>query len=55
MYYVYVIKSYKNERHYIGHTNNLKRRIHEHNSGQSKYTKLRKEKDNLSLGKEENG
>jgi len=40
MFYVYVIKSLKNNRNYIGQTNNLKKRIEEHNSGQSKYTSL---------------
>ena len=38
MFYAYVLKSLKNGRHYTGSTNNLKRRIHEHNSGQTKYT-----------------
>jgi len=42
MYYVYILKSLKNSRFYTGSTNNLKRRIAEHNSGQSKYTKLTK-------------
>ena len=40
MFYVYVLKSLKNGRHYTGSTNNLERRIHEHNSGQTKYTKI---------------
>jgi putative endonuclease len=39
MYYVYVIKSQKNSKLYIGFTNDLKRRLIEHNSGKSKYTK----------------
>ena len=42
MYYVYVIQSLKNGRNYTGSTDNLKRRILEHNSGLSKYTKLTK-------------
>lgn len=39
MFYVYVLKSLKNERLYTGSTNNLERRLHEHNIGQTKYTK----------------
>ena len=39
MYYVYVLRSLKNKRLYTGSTNNLERRIAEHNSGQSKYTR----------------
>ena len=42
MYYVYVLKSLKNDRFYTGSTNNLERRLIEHNSGMSKYTKLTK-------------
>jgi len=40
MFYVYVLRSLKNGRFYIGHTNDLKRRLEEHNSGESKYTRL---------------
>ncbi len=40
MFYVYILKSLKNNRYYTGSTDNLERRIEEHNSGQSKYTKL---------------
>jgi putative endonuclease len=40
MFYVYILKSLKNHRHYIGYTNNLERRMVEHNAGQSKYTSL---------------
>ncbi|MBI2096105.1 MAG: GIY-YIG nuclease family protein, partial [Candidatus Taylorbacteria bacterium] len=32
MFYVYVLRSLKNGRFYIGCTNNLERRIFEHNS-----------------------
>jgi len=39
MYSVYVLKSEKNGRLYYGCTNSLKRRLAEHNSGYSKYTK----------------
>lgn len=42
MYYVYVLKSLKNNRLYIGSTNNVKRRVEEHNLGKSKYTKATK-------------
>ena len=38
--YVYILQSLKNQRFYIGSTNNLDRRIVEHNSGKSKYTKF---------------
>ncbi|MEK7174136.1 MAG: GIY-YIG nuclease family protein [Patescibacteria group bacterium] len=40
MFYVYVLRSLKNQRLYVGCTNNLERRIEEHNRGQSTYTKL---------------
>jgi putative endonuclease len=33
MYYVYILKSKVREEIYIGSTNNLKRRIQEHNNG----------------------
>ena len=39
MFYIYVIKSKKDSSIYIGYTNDLRRRIKEHNSGESKYTK----------------
>jgi len=39
MYYVYVIKSISNNKIYIGHTDNLQKRLLEHNSGYSKATK----------------
>ena len=38
MFYVYILKSLKYGRHYTGSTNNLERRIMEHNTGQTKYT-----------------
>jgi len=55
MYYIYVLRSLKNGRFYIGCTNNIERRLQEHNKGQSKYTSLtkpfeliyREESDNL--------
>ncbi len=36
MYYVYVLKSQKNGYRYIGHTNDLDRRLEEHNSGMTR-------------------
>ena len=40
MFYVYALRSLKNKRLYIGCTNNIKRRLQEHNDGRSKYTSL---------------
>ncbi len=40
-YYTYVLKSNKDGKHYTGYTNDLKRRMLEHNSGLSIYTKYR--------------
>lgn len=40
MFYVYVLKSLKNNRLYTGSTSNLNKRIGQHNLGLSKYTKL---------------
>ena len=40
MWHIYVLKSLVNSRLYTGSTNNLERRLKEHNSGQSKYTRL---------------
>ena len=42
MYYVYVLKSLKDGRLYVGHTNNLIRRFKEHNIGLENSTKNRK-------------
>lgn len=42
MYYVYVLKSKKDDNLYIGLTNNIERRIKEHNSGLVYSTKSRK-------------
>lgn len=39
MFYVYILKSKKNETLYIGSTNNLEKRLAEHNSGKDGYTK----------------
>lgn len=41
MYYVYILQSLKDSRTYVGHTNDLVRRLKEHNSGQSIATKYR--------------
>jgi putative endonuclease len=39
MFYTYVLESLKNKRHYTGSTNNLRRRLKEHNDGVGgKYT-----------------
>ncbi|MDO8452162.1 MAG: GIY-YIG nuclease family protein [bacterium] len=40
MWYTYVLKSQVNLRLYTGSTDNLERRLEEHNAGKSKYTKL---------------
>lgn len=42
MYYVYLIKSIKKKWHYIGFTNDLSKRLREHNIGQVKSTKAYK-------------
>lgn len=41
MYFVYIIKDPKGK-FYFGYTNNIKRRLAEHNSGKSTYTRGRK-------------
>ena len=38
-YYIYILYSKSLYRYYIGHTNNIKRRLIEHNAAQSKSTK----------------
>ena len=42
MFYVYVLKSKKDGKHYIGVTDNLVRRFREHNNGLNISTKYRK-------------
>ncbi|RMG05925.1 MAG: GIY-YIG nuclease family protein [Nitrospirae bacterium] len=39
MYHVYVLKSEKTGRSYIGHTKDLNKRLEEHNSGKSRSTR----------------
>jgi len=39
MYYVYLLKSKKTEKYYIGCTGDLKKRVSDHNAGKSIYTK----------------
>jgi putative endonuclease len=41
MYHVYLLKSKKDNSFYIGYTNNIERRLEEHNSGSVKYTQSR--------------
>ena len=40
MFYMYILKSKKNGSLYFGSTNNLKRRLEEHNQGLSTYTNM---------------
>lgn len=42
MYYIYILRSSKNNKYYVGCTNNVTRRVKEHNKGLSKYTKIDK-------------
>jgi len=35
IYYVYILKSLKNGRYYVGYTNNLEKRLIQHNSGKT--------------------
>ena len=42
MYYVYVLKSDKDNKNYVGYTNNLKLRFEQHKKGKVKSTKNRK-------------
>jgi len=42
MHTVYILKSLKDDGYYIGVTNNISRRLKEHNSGLSRSTKARK-------------
>ena len=42
MFFVYILKSKKDENLYIGYTNNLRKRLKEHNLGLVRSTKSRK-------------
>jgi len=42
MHYIYLLKSRKDEELYTGYTNNLDRRVQEHNKGQVASTKSRR-------------
>ncbi len=37
-YYIYILKSKSTNKTYVGYTNNLERRLTEHNSGKSNFT-----------------
>lgn len=39
MYYLYILRSQKNNKYYVGCTDNIERRLKEHNKGLSTYTK----------------
>ncbi len=39
MFVVYVLQNLVSHRHYVGSTNNLERRVEEHNRGQTKSTR----------------
>ena len=39
MFYVYILESLTNERHYVGHTEDMKTRLQRHNTGKVKSTK----------------
>ncbi len=41
LFYVYILESLKDKKRYVGYTNNLRRRLEEHNRGQSFSTKSR--------------
>ncbi|MBI5045716.1 MAG: GIY-YIG nuclease family protein [Candidatus Niyogibacteria bacterium] len=42
MFYVYILQSLKDKQLYIGYSEDLKRRIQEHDSGKNKSTKYRR-------------
>ena len=41
MFYIYILQSQKDKQFYTGYTNDLKKRLHEHNSGKVFSTKNR--------------
>jgi len=42
MFYVYCLKSKRDNSLYLGYTNDLRRRVKEHNEGLSKYTQAKR-------------
>ncbi|MDO8183507.1 MAG: GIY-YIG nuclease family protein [bacterium] len=42
MHYVYILKGKKDSSHYVGITEDLKKRIQDHNSGSARYSKTKK-------------
>ena len=42
MYYTYILQSKKDNNFYVGYTNDIRRRLSEHNSGKIKATRNRK-------------
>ena len=42
MYFVYVLQSLNDGKTYVGFSDNVERRLHEHNAGKSKSTKHRR-------------
>lgn len=42
MYWIYVLKSQKDKKRYIGYTSNLEKRIEKHKKGQVSSTKFRR-------------
>lgn len=42
IYYVYLLRSQRDGKYYIGHSENIKRRLAEHNSGRVKATRYRR-------------
>ena len=42
MYYLYILKSVKDNKYYIGSTSNIEKRMEYHNKGYSKATKYRR-------------
>jgi putative endonuclease len=47
VYTVYILYSPTIDRYYIGHTDNIERRLHEHNTGQTRFTSIRGKPWNL--------
>jgi putative endonuclease len=49
MFYLYILQNLKDEKTYVGHTNNIKRRFCEHNSGRVPATENRQPLEILKL------